>query len=267
MPQPQLLILDPAPTRETLVNDLRQQGYLCEVAQGLHDAMVQCIIRKPRLIVADMSVPGGSGDECRKRLEQLPQLQDTPFLMIGVTDDPSGLSADASTTDILARITAQVPVTDTEPSEAPPQIPAPPPPALMEVLAQLVEQGADASVGVTDSDNRYGEILVSGGEPIHAATEDGLTGPAAMAAISAMDVTDITLGPAPRAETPHTLNPLEPEAPTPSQDGAETDNIDDPSPAPEATTTPEPEATPNRAELLPLLEELAALGIVAKVQP
>lgn len=266
MSQPQILILDPALARETLAEQIRQQGYRCDVAQGLHDAMVQCIIRKPVLIVADMSIPGGCGDECRQRIGQLPHLQDTSFLMIDGTS--LGLPTNASNEDILARIKTHLPVTKSKPIDTTRQMPAPPPLALVEILAQLAEQGADASVGVTDSDNRFGEILVRGGEPIHAVTEDGLSGPAAMTAISAMDLADVTLGPAPRTETPHTLSRPEPETTPTTESTGKSDTSSKTPPVPEPpAVAPGVDTSLEQAELLPLLEELAALGIVTKVQP
>jgi CheY-like chemotaxis protein len=262
--RPHILVIDPAPARDGLEARLSALGAATTVARGLHDAMVQCIIRNPVLIVADLSVPGGAGAECRRRLSELPHVRRAPFLTIGPGADLP-VSADAA--EVAERVRDLLP----DLAAAPEGVPAPPGPerpsrpggpagpasepsrpqpreapdaSLSTVLDRLRAEAADATLTVRGADGRLGEVLVRAGVPIHAVTVDGLAGDAAFDAVTAWAGAAVDEGPPPRPETPVTLTaPAEPE--------------------PAATGSP---AAPDR-RVLALLEELEALGVVRRTGP
>jgi CheY-like chemotaxis protein len=263
--RPHILVIDPAPARDGLEARLSALGAATTVARGLHDAMVQCIIRNPVLIVADLSVPGGAGAECRRRLAELPHVRRAPFLTIGPGAD---LPASADAAEVAERVRDLLPDLAPAPEGVPappgpggPAVPAGPTPepprpqpreaagaSLSTVLDRLRAEAADATLTVRGADGRLGEVLVRAGVPIHAVTTDGLAGDAAFDAVTAWAGAAVDEGPPPRPETPVTLTaPAEPE------------------PAPEPAATGSPAAPDHR--VLALLEELEALGVVRRTAP
>jgi len=281
MPKPHILILDPAPERDALIKQIHQLGYPLDVAKGLHDAMVQSIIRKPSLIIADLTLADACGHACQQRLEQMPHLKPIPFLTL---DNPADGDPQASNQAILDRLEALLPTptpqTETDDSrENPPA--ASPQPILADLLAQLATDEASATIAITGAGDNYGEILVRDGVPIHAVVDTGLTGPAAMAAITSMDKVDVSLGQAPHPDAPNTLAEPSPEPPRPNPTAlADDDPISAEAPAsreplPPREAQPAPQNAdqdkvadaPDQEEVLALLNDLAAFGIVTKRQP
>jgi hypothetical protein len=244
--RPHILIIDPGPGRDGLAARLEALGARCSVARGLHDAMVQCIIRNPSLIVADLSVPGGAGAECRRRLAVLPHFRQAPFLALGPGQD---LPETADDDTVAERVRALLPgLGEESPSaEAPPPPPKAPtePGHLADVLARLHGERADATVTVRASDGGLGEVMLRQGEPVHAVTADRAEGDAALEAMAAWEGPQVEVGPAPRPETPVTVTPAE--AP----------------PGPEAAAA----SDADNGRVGDLLEELEALGVVRRVTP
>jgi len=274
--RPHILVIDPAPPRDGLVRRLEAMGAACTVARGLHDAMVQCIIRNPAAIVADLAVPGSAGVECRRRLAAIPHLRAAPFVTVG---DGGDLPADADAHAVAERVAALIGALLPEPGPPPPPAPEPPaaaaPPApapapplhpepettpepppptgpsdLAAALARLRREGADATVAVRASDGRAGEVMVRGGAPFHAVTVDGRVGPEALAAMGQWPEPAVEVGPAPRPETPETLVP---EAqPTAGANGDEGPDL----------ATGGPRKAPTAERVRDLLAELEAVGVV-----
>ncbi|MBI5137283.1 MAG: hypothetical protein HZA24_08120 [Nitrospirae bacterium] len=263
MHAPHILILDPAPARAGVCAVLRAAGYLADTAAGLHDAMVQCIIRNPALIVADLTTPNPSGSACRERLQALPPLRAVPFLTIGgpAPDLPDDVDDTALLAAIRLRLPAQPPPAaepaEPGPAAEPPEAGAHPPP-LDDVLERLARDGTDATLAVTARHGAQGEVLVRAGTPIHAVTTDGRSGPAAMAAIRGWRMERIDVGPPPRAETPTTL--VAPTTGAAASDAPATATAQ----AHGDTSATVPADAP---DLAPLLGELAALGIIRKARP
>jgi CheY-like chemotaxis protein len=274
--RPHILVIDPAPAREGLVRRLEAMGAACTVARGLHDAMVQCIIRNPAVIVADLALPGAAGAECRRRLAAIPHLRAAPFVTVGEGGDlPADADADlvaervAAVAGPLPAPAAPAPPTDFVP-DAPPARPefqprpAPEPPPvsgpsdLAAALARLRREGADATVAVRASDGRAGEVMVQGGVPFHAVTVDGLVGPEALAAMGGWPEPAVEAGPAPRPETPVTLPP----------EASGTAGAGGPGgPGAPAFATQGPRKPPTAERLRDLLAELEAVGVIRPETP
>lgn len=256
--RPHILVIDPAPSREALPDRLEALGVACTVARGLHDAMVQCIIRNPALIVADLTLPGAAGPECRRRLGRIAHFREAPFLTLG---DDGDLAPDAADEAVAARVRDLLAGLGSPPSaasgppapEAPPPLPEAPPPApepppaslpgpsdLAAALARLRREGADATVAVRGVNGQAGEVMVRGGTPIHAVTVDGRVGPEALAAMAAWPEPAVEAGPPPRPETPTTLPP---------------------------ERAPDRPAAPTAEHLGDLLDALEAVGVVRRVGP
>jgi hypothetical protein len=255
--RPHILLLDPAPDRDGLAARLKGLGAECSVARGLHDAMVQSIIRNPVVIVADLSVPGGAGAECRRRLEALPHVR-IPFVTLGPGQDLPGSADDA---EVLERVRALLPEAAPaagggEPAGAPSSASAPPDLQVSEVmephadlstgddtvagaLERLRRAEADATLTVRASDGAFGEVMVRGGVPVHAVTTDGAEGDAALAVLAGWAGAEVRVGPPPRPETPVTMAPAAPEGPSPE----------------------------DARRVTALLEELEALGVVRRTGP
>lgn len=261
--RPHILVIDPAPARDGLVRRLEAMGAACTVARGLHDAMVQCIIRNPAVIVADLALPGAAGAECRRRLTAIPHLRAAPFVTVG---DGGDLPADADPDVVAERVAALVgplPAPEARPPEGPParpvgaRAPAPAPepaPAtgpsdLAAALARLRQDGADATVAVRASDGRAGEVMVQGGVPFHAVTIDGLVGPEALAAMGLWPEPAVEAGPAPRTETPVTLPPEAARSAGPDVSGPATGG---------------PRKPPTAERLRDLLAGLEAVGVIRR---
>jgi len=250
--RPHILLIDPAPARAGLTERLEALGARCAVARGLHDAMVQCIIRNPALIVADLSVPGGAGAECRRRLEGLPHFRQAPFLTLGPGQD---LPGDVDDAEVAERVRDLLPqLTEAAPPVAEPEPPAPPeggdgppdaPRHLAAVLARLHQERADATLTVRAPAGGLGEVMLRGGEPVHAVTADGAEGRDALEAMAAWEGPQVEVGPAPRPETPVTVTP---------------------SPAPTPPGAP-PALAVDDGRVRELLEELEALGVVRREGP
>jgi len=288
MPKPHILILDPTPQRDSLIEQIHQLGYPVDVAQGLHDAMVQSIIRKPVLIIADLTTADACGDACQQRLEQVPHLALVPFLKIDSasdSDDPQ--AAHQTILDMIGSLLPSLEPPAATAADHRPELgshPASPQPVLADLLEQLAAQGADATVAITDADHNYSEILVRNGVAIHAVVDTGLTGPDAMDAITAMDTVEVSVGQAPHPDTPHTLvtGPTEgdpsatdttlPDTPEATHVSAGQNGLDEIDSKPQEklskagdTAAQELETpAPDRAEVLTLLNELAAFGIVTQ---
>jgi CheY-like chemotaxis protein len=267
--RPHILVIDPAPARDGLVRRLEAMGAACTVARGLHDAMVQCIIRNPAVIVADLTVPGSAGAECRRRLAAIPHLRAAPFVTVGPGGD---LPADADAHAVAERVATLVgplpapapsaptpPAPGPEPAperaSSPPPSPEPAPPAgpsdLAAALARLRREGADATVAVRASDGRAGEVMVHGGVPFHAVTVEGLVGPDALAAMGRWPEPAVEARPAPRPETPVTLPPDASPAAGPGGTGG-----------PPGFATEGPRKPPTAERLRDLLAELEAVGVI-----
>lgn len=218
---PHILLLDPAPERENLAMRLGELGLSCNVAHGLHDAMVQAILRNPVLIVADQARPSASGRECQRRLGAIPHFAHTRFLFIGGKDGE--LPADADSLRVAERVREllehpRAPVSESESRPQPAGTPTPPAPRkaavpsareprLMDILNHLSEEQTDATITIRTRDGRLGELLIRDGQPIHAVTTDGRSGPAAFEEILGWEAAEPELGPPPRGETPITLVP------------------------------------------------------------
>ncbi len=286
--RPHILVIDPAPSREGLVRRLEVMGAACTVARGLHDAMVQCIIRNPAVIVADLSVPGGAGRECHRRLSAIPHLRAAPFVTVGEGGD---LPPDADVHAVAERVGTLIaplleptpagpepqaappfaPPTAPEPEPVPePAPPLPPRPAmppatampspapafsdLSAALARLRQGGADATVAVRASDGRAGEVMVRAGVPFHAVTVDGKVGLDALSAMDTWPEPVVEAGPAPRPETPTTL------AADPSHAPGHAPGF--PGPAGEGVGGPRKAPTAERVR--DLLAELEAVGVLRR---
>ncbi len=259
---PNILIVDPAPEREALAPLLAHSGMRCTVAHGLHDAMVQAILRHPRVVVADLTRPDACGQECLARLTDLPHFAQIVFLTIGDPNPAAGAlncPPDVTTEQLRERVvsllqpapdrraddppsvavaTSPVPIDPAPASEAPPAGPSQPN-ALADALATLKSTDSDGTVVVAGPEYQCGEVLVRGGLPIHAVTHAGEEGEAALAVMSQWPRVRIEIGPAPRPETPVTIAP--------------------PMVAP--TTPPARDLNETRS----LLAELEGLGILRKV--
>jgi CheY-like chemotaxis protein len=269
--RPHILVIDPAPARDGLVRRLEAMGAACTVARGLHDAMVQCILRNPAVIVADLSAPGAAGAECRRRLAAIPHLREAPFVAVGNGAD---LPADADAHAVADRVGALIaplladrgPVPEPTPPTAastpppppepepatPPAAPAPGASDLAAALSGLRREGADATVAVRASDGRAGEVMVRGGVPFHAVTVDGLVGLEALSAMGRWPEPAVETGPPPRPETPETLRPETGSAP-----GAEAEEGAD-------LATGGPRKAPTAQRVRDLLAELEAVGVVRR---
>jgi len=278
--RPHILVIDPAPSREGLVRRLEAMGAACTVARGLHDAMVQCIIRNPAVIVADLRLPGSAGEECRRRLAAIPHLRAAPFVTVG---DGADLPADADAHAVADKVGALIapllaaraehpePPGSPPPPTPPPSMPVaaepepepavaatPPPPTgptdLAAALSRLRREGADATLAVRASDGRAGEVMVRGGVPFHAVTVDGLVGTDALSAMGGWPEPAVESGPAPRPETPETLGPEAPGGARAGEDGDEGTDL----------ATGGPRKAPTAERVRDLLAELEAVGVVRR---
>lgn len=264
--RPHILVIDPAPSRAGLAGRLEALGASCTVARGLHDAMVQCILRNPAVIVADLTLPGSAGPEARRRLGRIPHFQGAPFLTLGDGGDlPAGADDEAVTGRVRGLLPVVAPVAGTAPEPVPeppePDAPAPDSPPesppgppgepsdLGATLARLGREGVDATLAVRGADGRVGEVMVRDGVPIHAVTVDGLVGPEALEAMERWPEPAVEAGGAPRPETPVTLPP-----------------------APGATAGAPADETAQDAvnaheRVRDLLEALEAVGVIRRAEP
>jgi len=269
--RPHILVIDPAPSREGLVRRLEAMGAACTVARGLHDAMVQCIIRNPAVIVADLRLPGSAGEECRRRLAAIPHLRAAPFVTVG---DGADLPADADAHAVADKVGALIapllaaraehpePPGSPPPPTPPPSMPVaaepePEPAVLAAALSRLRREGADATLAVRASDGRAGEVMVRGGVPFHAVTVDGLVGTDALSAMGGWPEPAVESGPAPRPETPETLGPEAPGGARAGEDGDEGTDL----------ATGGPRKAPTAERVRDLLAELEAVGVVRQADP
>ncbi|MFQ5508798.1 MAG: hypothetical protein ACE5FN_05620 [Leptospirillia bacterium] len=313
----QVLLIDPSPAALLLVDRLRELGVACAVAHGLHDAMVQAILRNPKVIVADLSRAGDTGEECRRRLTEIPHFETTAFVNVGKQGEaPVAAEVEIALHRVAATLNLPVGDTDQEVPDTPTEatletalpandpslreaspLPEPPAPAspsqdaptatnrkLTDSLRQLAADSASVTLMVRTAGTAFGEVMVRNGQPLHAVTWDGLTGPAAFREILSWEADRIDTGPEPRIETPDTLSgapsgaaPADREIPEPDADYAgEAPRVPPPHPEPaDAAAQPPAAAPPAPASGTPaaedgfnvLLEQLEAVGVVRKVTP
>ena len=244
----QVLIIDPPPEREWLMEALRELGVRPAIARGLHDALIQSILRNPVLILADRGGSADTAEACRRRLEQLPHFQHTTFLTIG--DPGADLPTSLPRNELMAILEAHLPkpglqaVQEPETGPEPIQAPEARADTLKDHLARLRADASSTTLTVLGPDDAVGEVMVREGRTIHAVTHAGQTGPEALEAMHSWTGVRIDTGPPPRPETPETVP-------------AETDAL-------VAENTENPAAD---LALDTLLTELEAVGFIRKVSP
>ena len=261
---PHILLIDPAPGRENLAARISEKGCTCTVAVGIHDAMVQSLMRNPGLIVADLSTEGASGNECRARLGRIPHFDNALFITIGGDGDLPDTVDDETVAERVCALLKEdggashtpAPPAQEDARQTRPTVTEQAPMTanrLDETLARLAREQSSLTLEVKNDRQAFGEVMVQDGVAIHAVTDSGETGAPALADIHTWTITHIDYGPAPREETPVTLN-------VPPH-GLQTDTPKD---APHAAA-PRPPGGNRRLD--GLLAELEAVGLIEKGTP
>ena len=76
-----LLVDDDEPLLGVLARQLLQRGVSVRVATTGREALRQCLLKPPLLLVLDLGLPDGEGADVVKQLRQDPRLAATPLLV------------------------------------------------------------------------------------------------------------------------------------------------------------------------------------------
>jgi CheY-like chemotaxis protein len=87
-----ILVVDDEPDLRLLVRmTLEGNGYDVEEASTAAEAITQALAVRPRLILLDIRLPDGEGFEVLKTLKSIPELADTPVVMMSAHSSPPTL--------------------------------------------------------------------------------------------------------------------------------------------------------------------------------
>ncbi len=87
-----ILVVDDEPDLRLLVRmTLEGQGYQVEEASTAAEAIVQALKVRPRLVLLDIRLPDAEGFEVLKTLKRIPELRETPVVMMSAHSSPPTL--------------------------------------------------------------------------------------------------------------------------------------------------------------------------------
>jgi two-component system, OmpR family, response regulator PrrA len=86
-PATALLVEDEAAVESLISRNLTRAGFVVYAARGKRDALRRAEEIGPDIVIVDLSLQGGGGEDICRRIRQLPRAGDVPLLVLSAQDD------------------------------------------------------------------------------------------------------------------------------------------------------------------------------------